>query len=64
MSVYVRQLSYKLEKLYEKFYTERGTQIARQRQKSAVSFYENMYREVQESYAAGKELLSASLRFS
>ena len=54
---FFHEYKYKLEKLYAKFYTERGTQIARQRQESAVSFYENMYREVQESYARGKKLL-------
>lgn len=58
---FFREYKYKLEKLYSKFYTERGVQIARQRQESAVSFYENMCHEVQESYVVGKELLFANV---
>lgn len=44
---------YKLEKLYDKFYTDRAAQIAESRRHSAVSFYENMLKEVQECYING-----------
>lgn len=36
----------KLEKLYDKFYTKRGKEIALNRQKNAVFFYENLYSEL------------------
>ena len=36
----------KLTKLYERFYTEKGAALARERQSAAVSFYKNMYDEV------------------
>lgn len=52
---------YKLEKLYSKFYTVRGKQIAAQRQEAAVSFYENIYHEVQASYAMGKKIIVGNL---
>ena len=36
----------KLENLYDKFYTKRGKEIALNRQKNAVFFYENLYSEL------------------
>lgn len=40
----------KLEKLYDKFYTKRGKEIALNRQKNAVFFYENLYSELIQFY--------------
>lgn len=44
---------YKLEKLYDKFYTNRGTQIAKERQRSAIEFYTSMLKEVKDCYSGG-----------
>lgn len=55
---FFQEYKLKLEKLYDKFYTERGKQIAKERQLAAVSFYDSMCKEVQESYKTGKSLLS------
>lgn len=49
---------FKLEKLYSKFYTKRGNEIAMERQQSAVSFYENMFKEVLNSYTNGKNIIN------
>lgn len=57
-SSFFQEYKFKLEKLYTRFYTKRGEEIALQRQHSAVSFYENMLKEVQETYQEGTELLN------
>lgn len=56
-SSFFREYKYKLEHIYDKFYTERGAEIARERRASAKVFYESMLREVRSSYGLGRELL-------
>ncbi len=55
---FFQEYKYKLEKIYSRFYTERGKEIAEERRKTAVSFYNDMLREVSSSYDKGIELLS------
>ena len=43
----------KLQGLYDKFYTKRGTQIAHERQRAAIDFYENLLTQVKLSYKNG-----------
>ena len=54
---FFREYKFKLEKLYDKFYTARGSELARSRQQIAASFYESLYREVNTGYAEGREML-------
>lgn len=54
---FFQEYRYKLEGLYDKFFTARGREIALERQQSAVSFYESMLAEVQDSYEVGIGLL-------
>ena len=54
---FFQEYKYKLEKLYDRFYTERGGELARERQSAAVEFYNNMFKEVNASYKNGKEEL-------
>jgi len=54
---FFQEYKYKLEKLYDRFYTVRGKAIAEERRQTAVSFYNNMLREVQAAYRTGKQLL-------
>ena len=54
---FFREYKYKLEKLYDRFYTEKGAQLAQTRRAGAVSFYENLYREVNSGYTAGRKAL-------
>ena len=56
-----QEYKFKLEGLYTKFYTERGGEIARRRQHSAVAFYEALLQEAREPYLAGRELLAEKL---
>lgn len=58
---FFQEYKHKLEGLYTKFYTKRGTEIALKRQQSAVDFYNNMFKEVGQSYNKGFELLSNRL---
>ena len=51
------EYKFKLEKLYDKFYTLRGAQLARQRRAAAVAFYESLYREINTGYVAGQQHL-------
>lgn len=50
---FFREYKYKLEKIYDKFYTCRGSIIAKERQASAVDFYNSMVEEVSTSCKSG-----------
>jgi len=43
--------------LYSRFYTKKGTEIAKERQQAAIDFYNSLYREINSSYQNGKEEL-------
>lgn len=55
---FFQEYKYKLENLYENFYTKRVAVLAKERQHAAVEFYNNLYKEVNDSYKNGKEELS------
>lgn len=52
----------KLTKLYDRFYTRRGAELARERQSAAVSFYENIYTEVNRFDIQGRNRLFELLK--
>ena len=54
---FFQEYKYKLEKVYDNFYTSKGKEIANQRKQSAIEFYNNLYEEVNESYKYGREYL-------
>lgn len=54
---FFREYKFKLEKMYDRFYTKTGEAMARQRQKIAADFYESLYREVNTGYWDGKQML-------
>ena len=58
---FFREYKFKLEKLYGKFYTARGAEMALQRRAAAEAFYESLYREVNTGYVAGQRLLQTVL---
>ena len=58
---FFQEYKFKLEKLYNRFYTVRGNEIAKERQKTAVSFYNAMLKEVSDSYDRGLCLLEKQL---
>ncbi|MFA9376044.1 MAG: HD domain-containing protein [Lachnotalea sp.] len=61
---FFQEYKYKLEEIYDKFYTNRGTQVAKERQNAAISFYTSMLNEVQECYSNGKNELGNILNNS
>lgn len=54
MPSFFQEYKYKLEKLYSNFYTEKATQIAKERQSIAVKYYDSLYQEVNSSYLNGR----------
>ena len=54
---FFREYKFKLEKLYGRFYTARGAELARQRREIAAAFYESLYREVNTGYTSGRQML-------
>ena len=46
---FFREYKFKLEKLYDRFYTDTGAALAEQRRDAARRFYEDLLREVRES---------------
>ena len=59
---FFREYKFKLEKLYDRFYTRRGGELAAERQTIAKAFYENLYAEVTEGYTAGQAALADILK--
>ena len=56
-SSFFREYKFKLEKLYDRFYTAGGAKLAQRRRKIAADFYESLYREVNEGRASGQQML-------
>ena len=54
---FFQEYKYKLENIYSNFYTAKGEEIAKERQQTAVDFYNALYREVNEAYEIGKSEL-------
>jgi len=50
---FFQEYKYKLENLYSNFYTEKATAIAKERQQTAIQFYNSLYQEVNSSYQNG-----------
>ena len=59
---FFQEYHYKLEKLYDRFLTPRGAELARQRQKAARDFYEALLSEVRSPEQRGRASLAAFLR--
>lgn len=59
---FFQEYKFKLEKIYDRFYTESGRQAAQSRQQAAVSFYEALLAEVQAPQQSGAEQLAKYLQ--
>lgn len=59
---FFKEYKYKLEKLYDKFYTKQGAKLAKLRQQAAVSYYENLLSEVSEAYEQGNDELQKHIK--
>lgn len=58
---FFQEYKFKLESLYDRFYTETGRALAMERRETAVRFYEGLLQEVRQSQNAGKAVLEAML---
>lgn len=59
---FFREYKFKLEKLYDRFYTPKGAEMARERRAISKNFYESLYKEVNEGYLSGRETLKTLLK--
>lgn len=59
---FFREYHFKLKKLYDRFYTQKGEEIAQQRQAAAAAFYDSIYKEIHSFDLAGKQRLEELLR--
>lgn len=59
---FFREYKFKLEKLYDRFYTKGGRELALSRRQAAVDFYNAMLLEARESHAAGEEMMKKLFR--
>lgn len=50
------EYKFKLERLYDRFYTEKGREIALERKKHAEDFYNNLLSEISETYSRKDKL--------
>lgn len=61
---FFREYKYKLEKLYDNFYTDHGRELARRYQKDAVDYYESLLAQVSVGYKQGKSELQKHINGS
>lgn len=54
---FFREYKFKLEKLYDRFYTAKGAAMAIERRQIAADYYNALYREVNDGYVSGKQRL-------
>ena len=59
---FFREYKFKLEKLYDRFYTRKGAELAMGRRAIAQAFYESLYQEVNDGYRKGQETLKKHLK--
>lgn len=59
---FFQEYKYKLEHIYDKFYTERGKTLARARQKAAADFYNSLFAEISDSCDKGLERLEEYIK--
>ncbi|MCH5198192.1 MAG: HD domain-containing protein [Oscillospiraceae bacterium] len=59
---FFQEYKYKLENIYSKFYTQKGKELALNRQHSALAFYEDLFNEVSLSYKKGKSELEKLIK--
>lgn len=58
---FFHEYHFKLEKLYDRFYTDRGKALAEARRSAAVRFYESLLSEVREAEETGRRRLRSML---
>ncbi len=52
---------FKLEKIYDRFFTEKGRQMAAERQQAAEDFCRSLYAEIRAAYTSGRDALEKEI---
>lgn len=55
---FFHEYKFKLENVYTHFFTEKGAEIAKGRQQTAVDFYNGLFDEINSAYKNGRDILS------
>lgn len=58
---FFHEYRFKLEKLYDRFYTLRGKQMAKGRKQAAEHYYRSLYGEISAAYTSGKHALEKEI---
>lgn len=58
---FFREYKFKLEKLYDRFYTDKGRNLAAERREAAQRFYDDLLREIRESACSAMNLINGRL---
>lgn len=58
---FFQEYKYKLEHIYDHFYTKKAASLAKERRQAAVDYYDCLYREAASAYAEGREALDRVL---
>lgn len=58
---FFREYKFKLERLHERFYTDKAAAIAKERHAAAFSFYNSLLEEVKAAYTEGKAELNSRI---
>ncbi len=58
---FFQEYKYKLEHLYNRFYTEKAASLAKERRQAAMDFYNCLYREAASAYGEGRNALAGLL---
>ena len=58
---FFQEYKYKLEHIYDRFYTEKAAALAKERRQAAVDFYNCLYREAASAYQDGRKTLTGLL---
>lgn len=62
ISTFFQEFNYKLIRLYDKFYTKRGAEIAESHRAAATDFYRSLESEIMNAHKSGNSILEATLR--
>ena len=58
---FFREYRFKLEKIYDRFYTEKGRQMAAERRQAAENYYRSLYAEICSAYTSGRAALEKEI---
>lgn len=58
---FFREYRFKLEKIYDRFYTEKGRQMAAGRRQAAENYYRSLYAEIRAAYTSGRDALEKEI---